>query len=58
MPGKTSGIAAQFKKLNTKMLYTHCHGHALNVVVKDAYFKIDMLKMAFEMAREICKLVK
>ena len=30
MAGKT-GVAAQFKKLNTKMLYTHCHGYALSL---------------------------
>ena len=58
MAGKTSGVAAQFKKLNTKMLYTHCHGHALNLDVKGVCFKVDMLKMTFEMTRGICKLVK
>ena len=58
MAGKTSGVAAQFKKLNTKMLYTHCHGHALNLDVKGVCFKVDMLKMTFEMTRETCKLVK
>ena len=40
------------------MLYTHCHGHAQNVAVKDACFKVDILKVTFEMTREICKLVK
>ena len=58
MAGKTSEVTVQFKRLNTKMLYTHCHGHALNLAVKDACFKEDMLKMTFEMTREICKLVK
>ena len=58
MAGKTSGVAAQFKKLNTKMIYTHCHGHALNLAVKDACFKVDMLKMTFEMIREVCKRVE
>ena len=40
------------------MLYTHCHAHAQNVAVKDACFKVDILKVTFEMTREICKLVK
>ena len=40
------------------MLYKRCHGHALNLAVKDACFKVDMLKMTFEMTREICQLVK
>ena len=57
MAGKTSGIAAQFKKLNKKMLYTHCHSHALNLAVRGACFKVDMLKVTFEMSRKIRKLV-
>ena len=40
------------------MLYTHCYGHALNLSVKDACCKVDVLKETFEMAREIVKLVK
>ena len=58
MTGKTSGVAAEFKKLSTKMLYTHYHGHALNLAVKDVCFEVDMVKVTFEMTREICKLVK
>ena len=54
MAGKTLRIAAQFKKLNPKMPY----GYALNLAVKDACFKVDILKVTFEMTREISKLVK
>ena len=58
MAGKTSGVAAQFKKVNPKMLFIHYHGHALKLAVKDACFKLAILKVTFEMTREICKLVK
>ena len=58
MSGKRSGVATQFKSLNPKMLYTHCHGHALNLAVKDACSQVSALKETFEMAREITKLVK
>ena len=58
MAGKILGIAAQFKKLNPKMPYRHCHGYALNLAVKDACFKVDILKVTSEMTREISKLVK
>ena len=54
MAGKTSGVAAQFKKVNPKMLYIHFHGHALKLVVKDDCFKLAILKVTFEMTREIC----
>ena len=40
------------------MLYTHCYGHALNLAVKDACFKVTILKEAFEISREVIKLVK
>ena len=58
MAGKASRVAAHFKKRNTKMLYTHCQGHALNLAVENASFEVNMLKVTFEMTREICKLVK
>ena len=58
MAGKTLRVPAQFKKLYVKMLYTHSHGHALNLAVRDVCYKVDILKVLFEMAREICKLVK
>ena len=37
---------------------SHCYGHAVNLVVKDACSKVDGLKERFETAHEICKLVK
>ena len=58
MARKASRVAAHFKKRNTKMLYTHCQGHALNLAVENASFEVNMLKVTFEMTREICKLVK
>ena len=58
MAGKTSGVAAQFERLNPKLLYRHCPGHVLNLAVKEACFKVNIPKVTFEMTREICKLVK
>ena len=58
MYGKKAGVATLFKLLNPKMLYTHCYGHALNLAVKDACFKVNLLKEAFEINREVIKLVK
>ena len=40
------------------MLYTHCYGHALNLAVKYACFKVTILKEAFGISREVIKLVK
>ena len=40
------------------MLYVHCYGHALNLVVKDSFIEIRCLKKTFEAVREISLLVK
>ena len=58
MSGIKTGVATQLKAINKKMLFTHCHGHALNLAIKDACTKITCLSEAFETTREICKLVK
>ena len=55
MNGANTGVAAQFKSLYGKMLYVHCYGHALNLVVKDSCIKVKCLK---EVVREISLLVK
>ena len=31
MAGEKTGVATQMKALNSKCLYTHCYGHALNL---------------------------
>ncbi len=58
MSGTKTGVATQFKSLNGKMLFTHCYGHALNLAIKDACFKVDCLKETFETVYEICNLVE
>ena len=56
--GKKSGVSVQFKNHYPKILYTHCYGHALNLAVKDACTKVEILKETFEIVWEINKLVK
>ena len=56
--GKKAGVATQIKAINSKCLYIHCYGHALNLSVKYACTKIQCLKNTFDTAKEICKLVK
>ena len=58
MNGANTGVAAQFKSLYGKMLYVHCYGHALNLVVKDSYIKVKCLKKTFEAVGEMSLLVK
>ena len=35
MMGKKSGVSTQIKALQPKALETHCHGHSLNLAIKD-----------------------
>ena len=47
MKGANTGVEVQFKALNGKILYVHCYGNALNVVVKDSCIKVKCLKETF-----------
>ena len=58
MKGANTGVAAQSKSSNGKMLYVHCYGHALNLVIKHSFIKVKCLKEIFEAVREISLLVK
>ena len=58
MKGKKSTVATKFKSLNGKILSVHCYGDTLNLVVKDACFKVKCLRETFEAVREISLLVK
>ena len=40
------------------MLYVHCYGYALNLVVKDSSIKVKCLKETFEPVREISLLLR
>ena len=51
--GAKSVAATQFKSSNGNMLHVYCYGHALNLVVKDASFKVNCLRETFEAVREI-----
>ena len=58
MSGEKSGVATQIKSVNGKCLFTHCHGHALNLAVADAIKSVKCMSDALDTVREIGKLVK
>ena len=45
--GKKTAAVTLFKLLNPEMLYAYCYGHALNLAVKDVYFKATITKEPF-----------
>ena len=52
------GVTTHIKRLNRKILYTHCYGHALNLAVNDCIRKVEVLKDSWVMMEEVCNLVK
>ena len=58
MMGKKSGVATQIKAIQPKALATHCHGHSLNLAVKDVTQDVKILKNTMGTVGEICILVK
>ena len=58
MAGEKTGVAIQIKALNSKCLYTHCFGRALNLAVADAIKSVKCISDSLETVREIAKLVK
>ena len=58
MTGEKNGAATQLKAQNSKCLYTHCYGHALNLGISDAIRSVKCISDSLETVREIVKLVK
>ena len=58
MLGESSGVQAQIKRVQSKAIETHCHGHSLNLSVKDATKSNRLINDVLEIVVEITKLVK
>ena len=58
MLGKRSGVAAQLKRVQPKAMETHCHGHSLNISVKDTNKSKRLINDVLEIVVVITKLIK
>lgn len=58
MMGKKSGVATQIQQEQPKAIPTHCHGHSLNLAIKDLTSTCDVLSNTMGTVGEICVLVK
>ena len=58
MMGRKSGVATKIKEIQKNALETHCHGHSLNLSVKDVTSQCKLLKDTIGIVGEICVLVK
>ena len=58
MTGKKNGVATQILKLEERALFIHCSDHSPNLAANDALKVVPMMKNAFDVTHEICKLIK
>ena len=58
MSGSRSGVAKLVQDEETRAVYTHCYGHALNLACSDSVKVCQPMKDALDIVYEITKLIK
>ena len=58
MSGSKSGASTRLLDLESRALYTHCCGHALNLATQDALKGIKVMQDTLDTVYEITKLIK
>ena len=58
MSGSNSGVATKIASLESRALYTHCYGHALNLATQDALRGVKIMGDTLDTVYEITKLIK
>ena len=58
MSGTRSGVAKRIADLESRAVYTHCYGHALNLAASDTLKQCKLMKDALDTSYEITKLIK
>lgn len=57
-PGVRNGVAKQISNEESRAVFSHCYGHALNLAVGDTIKQIKVLKDVFDVIYEVTKLIK
>ena len=58
MTGVRNGVAKQISNEESRAVFSHCYGHALNLAVGDTIKQIKVLKDVFDVIYEVTKLIK
>lgn len=58
MKGAKSGVATQLLSDESRAIYIHCYGHALNLAISDTVKGSKVMKDALDVIFEVSKLVK
>ena len=56
MSGHKSGVAKKIRDLESRALYTHCYGHALNLAAQDSIKQIKIMEHTLDTTYERTKL--
>ena len=56
--GSRNGVATQIQRIEPRAMFTHCHGHTLNLAASDTIKQIRILRNAMDIAHEVSKLLK
>ena len=58
MTGVRNGVAKQLTDEESRAIFTHCYGHALNLAVGDTVKKCKLMRSCLDAVFEITKLIK
>ena len=58
MTSSKRGVAKRISDLETRAVYTHCYGHALNLAAADTLKQSKLMKDALDTTREKTKIIK
>lgn len=58
MAGAKKGVVKVLCEEEPRALFTHCHGHALNLAIGDCVKQCKVMKSALEIVYKISKLFK
>ena len=58
MQGARNGVAKRLADEESRAVYTHCYGHALNLAASDTLRQLKLLKDALDTTSEVSRLIK
>ena len=58
MQGERKGVATRIRKENPAVIAVHCYAHCLHLCFQDAGRKLDFLRDAIDIVKEVAKLIK
>ncbi len=58
MAGAKSGVVTRIQEIQSRAVFTHCYGHALNLIVAETIKQSAAMKDSLDICSEVIKLLK